>query len=196
MEWVTIVCSLSEKPLRNFTTDFCDNAPFECIMNFYFPRERTTLPQQYQEYLGGMLGEMSLYIPLTNSGKTNGVRSETHFPDSRVITLMLGVLASRVLIQNDRIDVIRVDFRAYNRLRRKFKGYSGNLRTQISERKMQRLQYNEPTDATEIEKLKYSLTRQLQFRHWLVDICFAVIGDGEHYGMPWWGMDPVTGLVK
>jgi hypothetical protein len=67
MQWAALVCSLCEKSLRNFTTDFVDNKPFECMVNFYYSRKRTILPQKYQKYLGSMLGEIPVRHSLMNS---------------------------------------------------------------------------------------------------------------------------------
>ena len=109
LEWVALVCSLSDKPLSNFTTSFVNNEPFDCIFRFYFPRKDAAFVQKHKEALPNIFGftHCSQILMTDNSH----VKTPRELLDMRVIVMTLALLASRVLSNNDRIEVkLRIHF--------------------------------------------------------------------------------------
>src|ERR1700676_2280771 len=103
LEWAALVCSLSGSPLSNFTISFIKNEPFHCIYRFYFPGKGITLPQTYLGHLSNVFGR-SLPMFLIVVGEHKGFVPQFH--DMRTIITTLALLASRILIHNDRIEVL------------------------------------------------------------------------------------------
>lgn len=106
LEWTALVCSLRGKPLQNLTTAFINNDPFHCIVDHYFPRTRARFVQLQQAHLPYIKGILRMQKILT---EIDGAKIELGNPrdllDFRVIVTVLALLASRVLLHNDLIEV-------------------------------------------------------------------------------------------
>lgn len=57
LEWVTLVCSLCDEPISNFTTSFVSNQPFNCIFKFYFPSKGGISLERQKEILPTIFGK-------------------------------------------------------------------------------------------------------------------------------------------
>jgi hypothetical protein len=106
LEWVSLVCAVCQRPIQNFTSSFINYEPIYCILNYYFPQTGAENFLADQQLLSLILGVSTNILTLIESGKKKMSLGNTdELPDIRIIITVLALLASRILLHNDRIEV-------------------------------------------------------------------------------------------
>ena len=107
LEWAALVCSVCERPIQNFTGSFVNGKPFRYILEYYFPRRGPATLLVPQQLFYSVIRKPSDLLVLKESGEkiVPAGRTTCELLDIHVVISMLALLASRVLPDNDRVQV-------------------------------------------------------------------------------------------